>query len=170
MIEIVMHFVHHCNHELPLAARIEKTQVAGVENKMKIANIIARTLLGLIFVVFGLNAFFNFIPLPPPKGELAGEFMKALFVSHYLYAVKCFEISGGLLLLSGRFTALGLTLVGPVIVNILFFDAFLDASGLPLGVVLAVLALFLLGVHRHSFAGLLVKQSPVAKTTNAETP
>jgi len=165
-----MHFVHHCNHELALAARIEKTQVAGVENKMKIANIIARTLLGLIFVVFGLNAFFNFIPLPPPKGELAGEFMKALFVSHYLYAVKCFEISGGLLLLSGRFTALGLTLVGPVIVNILFFDAFLDASGLPLGVVLAVLALFLLGVHRHSFAGLLVKQSPVAKTTNAETP
>jgi len=56
-----------------------------------------------------------------------------LFVSHYLYAVKCFEISGGLLLLSGRFTALGLTLVGPVIVNILFFHAFLDPSGLPLG-------------------------------------
>jgi uncharacterized membrane protein YphA (DoxX/SURF4 family) len=53
---------------------------------MIIATIIARTLLGLIFVVFGLNAFFNFIPLPPPKGELAGEFMKALFVSHYLYA------------------------------------------------------------------------------------
>ena len=46
---------------------------------MKIATIIARTLLGLIFVVFGLNAFFNFIPLPPPKGELAGDFMKALF-------------------------------------------------------------------------------------------
>jgi uncharacterized membrane protein YphA (DoxX/SURF4 family) len=56
--------------------------------------------------------------------------MKALLVSHYLYAVKCFEISGGLLLLSGRFTALGLTLVGPVIVNILFFHTFLDPSGL----------------------------------------
>jgi putative oxidoreductase len=122
---------------------------------MKIANIIARTLLGLIFVVFGLNAFLNFIPLPPPKGELAGEFMKVLVVSRYLYAVKCFEISGGLLLLSGRFTALGLTLVGPVIVNILFFDIFLDGSGLPLGMLLAVLALFLLGRHRHSFAGLL---------------
>ena len=137
---------------------------------MKIATIIARTLLGLIFVVFGLNAFFNFIPLPPPKGELAGEFMKALFVSHYLYAVKCFEISGGLLLLSGRFTALGLTLVGPVIVNILFFDTFLDGSGLPLGIVLAVLALFLLGRHRQSFAGLLEKQSPATKKTTAETP
>jgi len=59
---------------------------------MKIATIIARTLLGLVFVVFGLLVFF--VHLPPPKGELAGEFMKALFASHYLYAVKCFEISG----------------------------------------------------------------------------
>jgi len=131
---------------------------------MKIANIIARTLLGLIFVVFGLNAFFNFIPLPPPKGELAGEFMKALLVSHYFYAVKCFEISGGLLLLSGRYTALGLTLVGPVIVNILFFHAFLDPSGLPTAIVLSILALFLLWRHRYSFAGLLMKHSQVTNT------
>jgi len=137
---------------------------------LKIAAIIARTLLGLIFVVFGLNAFFNFIPLPPPKGELAGDFMRALLVSHYLYAVKCFEISGGLLLLSGRFTALGLTLVGPVIVNILFFHTFLDPSGLPMAIVLAVLGLFLLGVHRHSFAGLPLKQSPVTQTTIAKAP
>ena len=124
---------------------------------MKIATIIARTLLGLIFVVFGLNAFFNFIPMPPPKGELAGDFMKALFVSHYLYAVKCFEISGGLILLSGRFTALGLTLVGPVIINILFFHTFLDPSGLPLAAILSVLALFLLWRNKSAFAGLVRK-------------
>jgi putative oxidoreductase len=121
---------------------------------MKIATIIARTLLGLVFVVFGLNAFLNFIPMPPPKGDLAGDFMKALFASHYLYAVKCFEISGGLILLSGRYTALGLTLVGPVIINILFFHIFLDPSGLPLAIVLAVLALFLLWQKRQAFAGL----------------
>jgi len=96
--------------------------------------------------------------------------MRALLVSHYLYAVKCFEISGGLLLLSGRFTALGLTLVGPVIVNILFFHTFLDPSGLPMAIVLAVLGLFLLGVHRHSFAGLPLKQSPVTQTTIAKAP
>ena len=124
---------------------------------MKIATIIARTLLGLIFVVFGLNAFFNFIPMPPPKGELAGDFMKALFVSHYLYAVKCFEISGGLILLSGRFTPLGLTLVGPVIVNILFFHTFLDPSGLPIALTLAALALFLLWRNKSAFAGILRK-------------
>jgi uncharacterized membrane protein YphA (DoxX/SURF4 family) len=124
---------------------------------MKTATIIARTLLGLIFVVFGLNAFFHFIPMPPPKGELAGDFMKALFISHYLYAVKCFEISGGLILLSGRFTPLGLTLVGPVIVNILFFHAFLDPSGLPLAAILCVLALFLLWRNKSAFAGLVRK-------------
>lgn len=122
---------------------------------MKIATLIARTLLGLIFVVFGLNAFLHFIPMPPPKGELAGDFMKALFASRYFYAIKVFEISGGLILLSGRFTPLGLTLVGPVIVNILFFDIFLDAAGLPLGIVVAVLALFLLWANRSAFAGLI---------------
>ena len=124
---------------------------------MKIAIIIARTLLGLIFFVFGLNAFLNFIPMPPPPAGLAADFMKALFVSHYLYAVKCFEISGGLILLSGRYTPLGLTLVGPVIVNILFFHIFLDPSGLPMGIVLATLALFLLWRNSSAFVGLLKK-------------
>jgi uncharacterized membrane protein YphA (DoxX/SURF4 family) len=122
---------------------------------MKIATTIARILLGLIFVVFGLNAFFHFIPMPPPKGDLAGDFMKALFLSHYLYAVKFFEITGGLLLLSGRYIPLGLTLLGPVIVNILFFHFFLDPSGLPLGIVIGILALFLLWQYRSAFAGIL---------------
>jgi len=121
---------------------------------MKIATIITRTLLGLIFAVFGLNAFFNFIPMPMPKGD-AGMFMGILFSSHYLYAVKCFEICGGLILLSGRFTPLGLTLLGPVIVNILFFDIFLDSTGLPLGIIVAAPALFLLWQNRSAFAGIL---------------
>jgi putative oxidoreductase len=76
---------------------------------MKIATIIARTLLGLIFVVFGSNAFLNFIHMPPPPG-LAGDFMKALFASHYFYVVAVTQVVGGLIVLSGRFTALGLTL------------------------------------------------------------
>ena len=124
---------------------------------MKFSVIIARTLLGLVFLVFGLNAFFNFIPLPPPKGELAGEFLKALFVSHYLYVVKVFEIVGGLILLSGRFTPLGLTLVGPVVVNILLYDLFLDPAGLPMGIVLAALSIFLLWRNKSAFAGLVRK-------------
>jgi putative oxidoreductase len=122
---------------------------------MKIATIIARVLLGLVFVVFGLNAFLNFIPMPPPPKGHAGEFFTALYASGYLYAIKCFEIGGGILLLIGKKVPLGLTLLGPVIVNILFYDIFLDRSGLPMGIIIAVLALFLLWSFRSAFAGLL---------------
>ena len=120
---------------------------------MKVLTIIVRSLLGLTFVVFGLNAFLQFIPLPPPQG-LAGDFMKALFVSHYYYVVAILQIVGGALCLLGRFVPLGLTLLCPVIVNILLFHIFLEPSGLPLAVVVSVLALFLLWAYRQSFGGL----------------
>ena len=68
---------------------------------MKIATIIARVLLGLVFVVFGSNIFLHFIPMPPPPPGLLGDFSKALFVSHYLHVVALFQIVGGLLLLIG---------------------------------------------------------------------
>ena len=91
---------------------------------------------------------------PPPNGI---AFLGALFNSGYLYAIKCFEIAGCLLLLIGRKVPLGLTLLGPVIVNILFYDIFLDHSGLPMGIVLAALSLFLLWAYRKAFAGLLTQ-------------
>ena len=115
---------------------------------MKILIIIVRTLLGLMFVVFGLNAFLQFIPAPPPKG-LAGDFTKALFVSHYFYVVAVLQIAGGLLLLIGKFVPLGLTLLGPVIVNILLFHIFLEPTGLGIAVVVSALALFLLWAYRQ---------------------
>jgi len=121
---------------------------------MKTLTIIARSLLGLIFVVFGLNAFLRFIPMPPPEG-LAGDFMKALFVSHYFYVVAVLQIAAGALLLLGRFVPLGLTLLGPVIVNILLFHIFLQPAGLPLAVVVGALALFLLWAYRQAFGGLI---------------
>jgi len=121
---------------------------------MKMLTIIARSLLGLIFVVFGLNAFLQFIPMPPPQG-LAGDFMKALFVSHYFYVVAVLQIVGGAICLVGRFVPLGLTLLGPVIVNILLFHVFLEPSGLPLAVVVSALALFLLWENRQAFGGLI---------------
>jgi uncharacterized membrane protein YphA (DoxX/SURF4 family) len=124
---------------------------------MKIVTIIARSLLGLVFVVFGSNAFLHFIPMPPPPAGLAGDFMKALFMSHYFYVVATVQVLGGLILLSGRFTPLALTLLGPVIVNILCFHIFLKAPGLPLAGTVAALALFLLWQNRSAFAGLLRK-------------
>ena len=75
-------------------------------------------------------------------------------MSHYLWVVGALQIAGGALLLSGRFVPLGLTLLGPVIVNILCFHIFLAQSGLPLAIVVLVLALLLLWSYRENFAGL----------------
>ncbi|HYV30688.1 MAG TPA: DoxX family membrane protein [Candidatus Binatia bacterium] len=122
---------------------------------MKIATVIARVLLGLIFVVFGSNIFLHFIPMPPLPATLAGDFSKALIQSHYMYVVGLLQVIGGLLLLIGRCVPLGLTLLGPVIVNILLFHIFLEPSGLPMAIVVAVLALFLLCRYRTNFAGLV---------------
>ena len=122
---------------------------------MKVATIVARVLLGLVFVVFGSNIFLHFIPMPPLPGTLAGDFSKALMQSHYIYVVGLLQVIGGLLLLIGRYVQLGLTLLGPVIVNILLFHIFLEPSGLPMAIIVAVLALFLLWRYRTNFAGLL---------------
>ena len=127
---------------------------------MKIATTIARSLLGLIFVVFGSNMFFHFIQMAPPPEGPARDFMTALFVSHYLYVVGALQVVGGLLLFTGRWTPLGLALVGPVIVNILCFHVLMAPAGLPMAIVVTLLALFLLWRYREHFAG-LVKCAPV---------
>src|SRR5438034_11451343 len=122
---------------------------------MKIATVIVRVLLGLMFVVFGSNIFLHFIPMPPLPATLAGDFSKALMQSHYIYVIGLLQVAGGLLLLIGRYVPLGLTLLGPVIVNILLFHIFLEPSGLPMAIVVAALALFLLWSYRSNFAGLV---------------
>jgi putative oxidoreductase len=138
---------------------------------MKIATIITRSLLGFVFVVFGSNKFLHFMPMPPMSGE-AGAFMGAMFVTHYLYVVAAFEVIGGLLLLTGRYGPLGLTLVGPVVVNILAFHTFMAPSGLPVALVVSALALFLLWSYREHFAGLVKPVQPQRRDTaslNART-
>jgi uncharacterized membrane protein YphA (DoxX/SURF4 family) len=120
---------------------------------MKYAIIIARVLLGIVFVVFGSNAFLHFIPMPPMQGQ-AGAFIGALINSGYVYVVAILQLIGGLLLLVGRFIPLGVTLLGPVIVNIMLYHIFLDPSGLPLAGVISILTLFLLWAHRDHFAAI----------------
>jgi putative oxidoreductase len=118
---------------------------------MKYVIIIARVLLGLVFAVFGSNAFLHFIPVPPMQGP-AGAFIGALISSGYIYPIAVLQIAGGLLLLIGaRFVPLGLTLLGPVIVNIMLYHIFLDQSGLPMACFISILALFLLWIYRYKF-------------------
>src|SRR5205809_1525924 len=122
---------------------------------MKVATLIARALLGLMFVVFGLNIFLHFLPMPPLPATLAGDFSKALMQSHYIYVIGMLQVIGGLLLLSGRYVPLGLVLLGPVIVNILLFHIFLQRQGLLMAIIVALLALFLVWRYRTNFAGLV---------------
>ena len=122
---------------------------------MKITATIARIMTGCVFVFFGLNFFLQFLHSPPPPSGPASDFAKALFVSHYFYVVGALQLAGGVLCLSGRFVPLGLTLLGPVIVNILLFHILLSPTGLAMAIVVAVLALIVLWYHRASFAGLV---------------
>lgn len=119
---------------------------------MKYVIIIARVLLGLVFVVFGSNGFLHFMgPMPEMQGQ-AGAFITALASSGYIYVIAFLQVVGGLcLLLGARFVPLGLTLLGPVIVNIVLYHIFLDPAGIGIAIVISALALFLLWIYRFKF-------------------
>ena len=119
---------------------------------MKYVIVIVRVLLGLMFVVFGSNAFLKFMGPPPEMHGQAGAFITALLSSGYMHVIAMLQILGGLcLLLGARFVPLGLTLLGPVIVNIVLFHVFLEPTGLPIALVTAALSLFLLWIYRFKF-------------------
>ena len=122
---------------------------------MKILTIIARVLLGLIFVFFGSNGLLHFLPMPPLPQGVTGEYLHAFFASGYVYVISSFQLVGGLLLLIGRFVPLGLTILGAIIVNIWAFHLLMAPEGLPPAVVVTVLELFLVWSYRDRFAGIL---------------
>src|SRR5438105_10874117 len=120
---------------------------------MKTASVIARYLAGVIFLVMGLNGFLHFIPFPPPAG-VAGQFMGALYVSHYLWVIFAFQVIAGVLLLLNRYVPLAVAVLAPVIVNILTFHALMAPSGLPLALFVAVLWAAIFIDVRPAFSGL----------------
>jgi len=122
---------------------------------MKVAVLVARILLGLGFLFFGLNAFFHFLPQPPMSG-LPGQFFGALFASHHYVVIFGCQILGGLLLLIGRYVSLGLVILAPILVNILTFHiAFLHGAGLMPGLICTLLWLVVFAGHIGSFRGIL---------------
>jgi uncharacterized membrane protein YphA (DoxX/SURF4 family) len=120
---------------------------------MKIAVLIARILLGLIFVVFGLNGFLQFIP-PQPIPALAGEFAGLLFKTHYYVVVFALQFIGGVLLLIGRYIPLALVILGPILVNILLFHIHMAPSGIGPGLLATVLWFIVFAGVRKAFAGI----------------
>ncbi len=117
---------------------------------------VARLLLGAIFVTFGLNGFLHFLPQPPMSGPPAA-FAGALAATGYMFPlIKGTEVLTGVLLLSGRFVPLALTLLAPVVVNILAFHLFLAPAGLALPFVVLALGLYLAWTERAAYAPLFV--------------
>src|SRR5881409_4316626 len=106
---------------------------------MKTLTVIARVLLGLAFVVFGLNFFLNFIPAPPPPPGLAGDYFKVFAASGYMYVVGAMQLLCGFLLLLGRFVPFALTILAAMIFNILVFHILMDPKGLfPMAIIAIV--------------------------------
>jgi len=126
---------------------------------MKIAVLIARILMGLIFVVFGLNGFLKFIPMGPMPTGLAGQFLLVFFQSHWVFFVSAVQLVGGLLLLVNRFVPLALALLGPVIVNIILYHLLLNPAAAQLAVVVAILWIFLFYRYRQYFSGIFVQKA-----------
>jgi uncharacterized membrane protein YphA (DoxX/SURF4 family) len=127
----------------------------------------ARILLGLVFVVFGLNGFLQFIPMPEPP-PAAGAFFGALAATGYfLPLLKATEVAVGVLLLAGRWVPLALTVLAPITVQIFAFHAFLEPGGMPMTVVILALHVFLAWCYRSSYRALFVAK---ASTTRSERP
>jgi len=121
---------------------------------------IAGGLLGLIFIVFGLNFFLKFIPMPPspPEGSPPALFMAALYPTGYLTFVKIFEILGGVLVAIPKTRNIGLLAIGPIIINILCYHIFLTKGATlidPVNIAIALLGAYLLWSGRKEFAKLI---------------
>jgi len=125
---------------------------------MKIAALIARIIMGLIFIIFGLNGFLNFIKGPLPPG-LAGQFVGALIQSHYVWVVAAAQVIGGALVLIGRYVPLGLAILAPVIVNILAFHALLMPAGAQMAILVTICWIIAFIPVRQHFSGLFVQKT-----------
>jgi putative oxidoreductase len=126
---------------------------------MKIVALIARVLLGVVFFVFGLNGFLHFIPMGELPPGLAGQFATVLMQSHYILFVSAIQVIGGALLLVNRYVPFALTILAPVIVNILLFHFLLNHTGLAFAIVVAILWCIVAFHLRQYFSGLFVQKT-----------
>lgn len=126
---------------------------------MRVATAVARILMGLVFFIFGLNGFLQFIPVKSMPTGMAGEFVTVLIQSHWVWVVSAFQLVGGILLLVNRYVPLALALLAPVIVNILAYHALLDHNGAVPGLVVAICWGILFYRYRENFAGVFAAKA-----------
>lgn len=126
---------------------------------MKILSLIARILIGLTFVFFGLNGLLNFMHPPAMPPSAAKNYVDALSATPYLQVVSAIQVIAGLLFLVNRFVPLALTLIAPVIVNILMFHLFMAPASIGPGVLVTLCWLIVYYRHRAAFTGIFAARS-----------
>ena len=141
---------------------------------MKILTNVSRFLLGFIFLIFGLNGFLHFIPMPPPSG-VAGQFLGSMFVTKYLLFVFAIQLIGGVLLLLNRCVPIALTILAPIIVNILLFHSLMNPSGLGLALFVTILWGVVFASVSSAFAGIFearvdMKTAPERRHSRVVSP
>ena len=118
----------------------------------KITSLIASILLGVAFIVFGLNFFLQFMAIDgPAEGSNAAAFIGVLYSTGYLGFVKFLEVIGGVLVILPKTRNLGLLILGPIIINIIAYYYFIKGSFDWDIAILAILALYLLVKQGKSF-------------------
>jgi putative oxidoreductase len=122
---------------------------------MKTVSTIARYLLGLMFTVFGLNGFLNFLHQPPPANPLALQFFVAITSSHFAAFFFAVQLLAGLLLLSGYFVPLALTFLAAELYNILAFHLTFAPRSIAPALVACVLWVLVFLKYRESFRAVL---------------
>lgn len=130
------------------------TQPKGI----KIAAAVVRYLLGLMFFVFGLNGFLNFMPMPPMQGDML-TYMNGMIASGYfLPFLKVCQVLVGVLLLSGFYVPLALAILGPMSLNIFLLHLAIDRAGMPMAIFVLAANIFLAWIYRENFKGVFARK------------
>jgi len=145
-----------------------KTQAAAAESvfagqqdqKARVARApaAARLLQGLVFLVFGANYFLHFIPTGQPPERALGFIMGLVGSGYLLPLLKVTEIGAALLLISNRFVPLALAVLAPIVVNVVAFHVVLEPAGLPLGILVLALEVYLAWTYRDAFRPMLASR------------
>jgi uncharacterized membrane protein YphA (DoxX/SURF4 family) len=125
------------------------------KTKGRIAPAIVRILLGLMFLIFGLNGFLNFMPAPKDMPAEIMNVMGALMNAGYMTVVSGAEIIVALLLLTNRFVPLALALLAPILVGIITFHVAMAPATIVPGIVVLVMELYLAWAYRGAFRPML---------------
>src|SRR5579862_5773591 len=127
---------------------------------MKIAALIARILLGVVFLISGLNNLHPFMPMQMPPGD-AGTLSTIMFMHHWIMFHGLLYVIAGVLLIVGRYVPVGLVILGPILVNILLFHLTLLPAGITPGLICSALEIFLIWAYWPAFRGIFTAKMEV---------